>query len=189
MRKTIIAGAAAALLTGLFAANSYADTAASAHPDRAKIHQSMCADRAARATGRLAYLEARLNLTEAQKAPFAKYRDAVTANAKAAEQDCLARPEKAKSWDKRPSIVDRQARMQQMLEMKLAELKATRPALETLYASLNADQKAVLDRSGGEGHRHFARWRGDDRHGGMEHKARFQQRDGDKSGPDSSGQQ
>ncbi|HEX7776011.1 MAG TPA: hypothetical protein VF449_05745, partial [Parvibaculum sp.] len=123
MRKIMIAGAAAALLTGLFAANSFADTAMAAHPDRAKMHQSMCTDRAARTTGRLAYLQAKLNLTADQKAAFAKYDSAVMANAKAAEQDCLAHPMKAKG--ERPTIVERQARAQQMLEMKLTGLKAT----------------------------------------------------------------
>ncbi|HEX7776432.1 MAG TPA: hypothetical protein VF449_07870, partial [Parvibaculum sp.] len=58
------------------------------------------------------------------------------------------------------------------------------PSLEALYASLNADQKAVLDRQGGEGHRHFARWRGEEHHGGMEHKARFQHHDDDQPAPD-----
>ncbi len=181
MRKAIVAGAAAALLTGLFAASSFADTA-TARPDRAKMHRSMCTDRAARTTGHLAYLQAKLNLTAAQKAGFAKYSNAVTANAKAAEQDCLARPARAKG--ERPTIVERQAMMQQRMEMKLAELKATQPSLEALYASLDADQKAVLDRQGGEGHRRFARWRGGDHHGGMEHKTRFQHRGDEQPAPD-----
>ena len=78
--------------------------------------------------------------------------------------------------------------MQQRMEMKLTELKATQPSLEALYASLDADQKAVLDRQDGEG-RHFAGWRGGDHHGGMEHKARFQHHDGGQPAPEAPAQQ
>jgi hypothetical protein len=181
MRKIILAGAV--LLTTAVGASSFAlaDKAASLSPEKMQErHASMCSDRSAREVGRLAYLEAKLKPTSAQTSAWTKYRDAMTAQAKTAEQNCLSRPARVKG--ERPSIVERQAMMEKALEARLASLKATQPALQGLYATLNDDQKQVLDRQGGK--RHFANWRGHGRHGGgMEHKARFE-RHHDKPAPE-----
>jgi hypothetical protein len=181
MRKIILASAV--LLTTALGASSFAmaDKAASMSPEKMQErHASMCSDRSAREIGHLAYLEEKLKPTSAQNAAWTKYRDALTAQAKTAEQNCLTRPARVKG--ERPSIVERQAMMQKGLEAKVASLKATQPALQGLYASLTDEQKQVLDREGGN--RHFAGWRGHGRHGGgMEHKARFQ-RHHDKPTPE-----
>lgn len=181
MRKIILTGAV--LLTTAIGASSFAmaDKAASLSPEKMQErHASMCSDRSAREIGHLAYLEAKLKPTSAQAAAWTKYRDAISAQAKAAEQNCLSRPARVKG--ERPSIVERQAMMQKGLEAKLASLKATQPALQSLYATLTDEQKQVLDRQGGN--RHFANWRGHGhRDGGMEHKARFE-RHHDKPAPD-----
>lgn len=186
MRKIILAGAV--LLTTAIGASSFAmaaDNAASSSPEKMQQRlTSMCTDRTARATGHLAYLEAKLKPTSAQTAAWTKYRDAVTAQAKTAEQNCLSRPARVKG--ERPSIVERQAMMEKSLEARLASLKATQPALKDLYGSLNDEQKQVLDKQGGK--RHFANWRGHDRHGGMDHKARFE-RHHDKAAPTAPTQQ
>jgi hypothetical protein len=185
MRKIILAGAV--LLTTAIGASSFAmaDKTASASPEQMQQrHASMCSDRTARETGRLAYLEAKLKPTSAQTAAWTKYRDAVAAQAKVAEQNCLARPARTPGGE-RPSIVERQAMMQKGLEARLASLKATQPALQALYATLNDDQKQVLDRQGFEGRRHFANWRGHGPHGGgMEHKARFERHHDVKPAPE-----
>jgi hypothetical protein len=174
MRKIILAGAV--LLTTAIGASSFAmaDKAASPSPEKMQErHASMCSDRSAREVGHLAYLEAKLKPTSAQATAWTKYRDAMTAQAKTAEQNCLSRPARVKG--ERPSIVERQAMMEKGLEAKLASLKATQPALQGLYATLTDDQKQVLDHQGFGGNRHFANWRGHGRHGGgMEHKARFE---------------
>jgi hypothetical protein len=181
MRKIILAGAV--LLTTAIGASSFAmaDKAASPSPEKMQErHASMCSDRSAREVGHLAYLEAKLKPTSAQTAAWTKYRDAITAQAKTAEQNCLSRPARTKG--ERPSIIERQAMMEKGLEARLTSLKATQPALQGLYATLTDDQKQVLDRQ--DGNRHFANWRGHGRHGGgMEHKARFE-RHHDKSAPE-----
>jgi hypothetical protein len=51
--------------------------------------------------------------------------------------------------------LERNARMQKMLETKLAEMRSERPALEALYQSLTPEQKQVFDHSDhGFGHHH-----------------------------------
>ena len=179
MRKIILAGAV--LLTTAIGASSFAmaDKAASSSPEKMQQRlTSMCTDRTARETGHLAYLEAKLKLTSTQTAAWTKYRDAMTAQAKTAEQNCLSRPARVKG--ERPSIVERQAMMEKGLEARLASLKATQPALQGLYATLNDEQKQIINKQGGN--RHFANWRGHDRRGGMDHKARFE-RHHDKAAP------
>lgn len=183
MRKKLLAGAAAILLSGTFAAGALADSKPrDANPEaRAKMMQSFCTDRTAREAGRLAYLESKLKPTAAQQAAWKKYSEAMTADATAREKECLSRPARDKNGV-RPSIVERQAMMEKRLEARLASLKATTPALQSLYATLSDEQKAVLDRAQGpDGPRHFAKWRG---HGngdrGMMHRAHF---NGDRMGP------
>lgn len=188
MRKIILAGAV--LLTAVAGASSFAlaEKIAPRSPEEMqKHHASMCMDRSARETGHLAYLEAKLKPTSAQTAVWTAYRDAMTAQAKASEKDCLARTKPARG-EARPSIVERQAMMEKGLEAKLAGLKATQPALQALYATLTDDQKQVLDKQGLEGH-HFANWRGHGHHGGMEHKARFERHHDMKPAPETPVQQ
>jgi len=180
MRNKLLASAAAIVLSGTFAVAAFADTGKPQHmtPEaREKMVQSFCADHTARVIGHLAYLDAKLKPTAAQEAAWKSYNDAVTADAKAREKDCLARPAKHEG---RPSIVERQAMMEKGLEARLASLKATTPALQSLYATLSDDQKAVLDRDHPDGMRHFADWRHGHDGRGMMHKARF---DGDRKGP------
>lgn len=182
MRKTLLAGAAAILLSGTFAMAALADQKDHPGANRAEMTKNFCTDRSARAIGHLAYLEAKLKPTAAQSAAWTKYKDAVTADAKARESDCLARPVKDKK-DGRPTILERRAMMEKMLEAKLTSLKATTPALETLYATLSDEQKAVLDHDRDGAMRRFAHWRGEGRNGGMMHHARFdRQRDGGDNG-------
>jgi hypothetical protein len=178
MKKIHLIGAvAAAALAGQFAMASIAN-AEPPKRDPAKFHESMCTDRYAREVGRLSYLETKLAPTAAQKSAWNKYKSTVESTAKASETKCLARP--ARNMDgKRPSIVERQAMQQSMLESRLQTLKATQPALTALYASLNDEQKMTLDRSdrggmgghrmGGKRDHHRGDWgkhRGDDHRGG-----------------------
>lgn len=180
MRKKFLAGAAAILLSGSFAAGAFADTKpqhGSAEMQQ-KMAQTFCTDHTARVIGHLAYLQAKLKPTATQQAAWKSYNDAVTADATAREKDCLARPARHEG---RPTIVERQAMMEKGLESRLESLKATTPALQSLYASLSTDQKAVLDRDHPDGMRRFAHWR--EGHGDrkMMHKADF---DGDhRDGP------
>lgn len=170
MRKFMLASAV--LLTTAIGASSFAMADKGAERSPAQMqerHASMCSDRSAREIGHLAYLEAKLKPTAAQTAAWTKYRDTVTAQAKANEQDCLARPARKKG-DARPSIVERNAMMQKALETRLASLKATQPALEGLYAVLTDAQKQVINKEGREGKHRSGHWGDRDHHRGTDHK-------------------
>lgn len=117
-------------------------------------HAQMCKDRYARRAGRMAYLEAALSITDAQRGAFDQWRNLELSAAKAHSDACLAH--KAPMMDgHQPSIVERQAMMEKRLQDRLAGLQAERPALEALYASLTPEQKKLFDHMGGRfGHRH-----------------------------------
>lgn len=175
MRKIILTSAV--LLTTALGASTFALADKAPSGDRAERFSSMCTDRTAREIGHLSYLEAKLKPTSAQTKAWDNYKNVMTAQASASEKACLDRAASMKTGDKdhkRPTIVERQAMMEKGLEAKLASLKATQPATAELYATLNDDQKKVMDRQGFKGHGQFAgNWRGK-HHGGMDHKARFE---------------
>lgn len=184
MRKIFLTSAV--LAAAAIGASSYAFADKAPNGDRSARFTAMCTDRTAKMTGHLAYLEAKLKPTTAQTKAWDAYRDAVATQAKSAEAACLERAAsmKQKTKDhKRPSIVDRQAMMEKGLEAKLASLKATQPALTTLYASLTEDQQQMLNRYGNM-HRERAAWMGRKHHGGMDHKARFERHHDQKNAPD-----
>lgn len=118
-------------------------------------HKSMCGERYAHESARLAYLQARLELTEPQKPAFRKWADAVGQTAGLERDACLANTPKSTTP---PSIVDRESATASELRLKLQGLEATRPALQALYDQLTAEQRAVLDRphGGPEGRRHHS---------------------------------
>ncbi|MGB5947776.1 MAG: Spy/CpxP family protein refolding chaperone [Parvibaculum sp.] len=177
MHKRILAGTAAILLTGMVAAGAYAATPAPAAPNAAEMQkkqENRCADRTARMTGRLAYLEAKLKPTAEQRAAWANWRDSVMANAKAREQQCLQMP--ARTEKKRLSIVERQAMLETTLAARLEALRASRPALEALYKTLDDNQKKILDRAGDLENGRFG-------HGKDMRAHRFEQRRGGWNAP------
>ncbi len=152
LKCLLAAVSVAALCSPAFAQSAPESSAPAQHhwqkpgPDQmAEWHARMCNDLYARKAGRLAYLEAALNVTDAQKGAFDQWRDAELAAAKSHSSMCLAHtPGEKHEHD----ALARNARMQKMLEMKLAELKSEQPALEALYSSLTPEQKAVFDRAG-----------------------------------------
>ena len=124
--------------------------------DMAAWHAQMCNDHYAQAAGRLAYIEAKLSITDAQRPLFDHWRDAVLQNAQSHKSECLAHQF---TPGEHHSILERTAMMQKMLEGRLAALQSEQPALAALYQSLAPAQKAELD----ESHRGFGHDRG---HGG-----------------------
>jgi hypothetical protein len=113
----------------------------------------LCQDGYARAAGRFAYLEARLNLTGAQAPAFARWRDLRLAAAKQRAGECAARPLRRPGAARGanaapPNPVERLSREETMLQRRLADIQAERPALDALYGSLNATQRQVLAREG-----------------------------------------
>ncbi len=117
--------------------------------DFASIHKRMCNEHQARQAAHVAYIEAMLDLTEAQRPAFNKWRQAIHEAAGKEHAACLANTPKENA---RPTAVEREAHMEKMLAAKLQTLQATRPELEALYQALTPAQRAVFDRSFGPGH-------------------------------------
>lgn len=126
----------------------------------AASHQERCADRFAHQVGRIAYLEARLDLADSQRAAFDSWKSTVLATAKSEEGACTSHTMHA---DHPPTILDREAREQMMLKSRLSALESELPALQALYQTLSPEQKLAFDkpRMGGHGGRHggYREWR------------------------------
>jgi hypothetical protein len=144
---------------------AFAQTASSSPPaqaqpqaesQRADWHQRACAERYARMAGRLAYLEARLELTADQRPLWDKWRDAVTSGADQQRALCRQSPF---GLGAHSTIVERQAHFGKIAAARAQALQTAQPALEALYKALNPEQREVLDRPGREGWRHHG-WRG-----------------------------
>jgi hypothetical protein len=154
-RQTIVQVAVAAVLCAASAIAQASPAGDRGRDDAARDanmmqwHAQMCTDRYARHVGEMAYLETKLALTDSQRPLFASWKDAVLAGAKSRTDHCLTR----KRDEGQPvSLPDREARMHEMLEARLAEMDAQRPALTALYQSLTPEQKRVFDFShGGHG--------------------------------------
>jgi len=117
--------------------------------DQSAWHQHFCTERYARKAAHLAYLEAKLNLTEQQKPNWGKWRQTKIDAAEKRRAACLER-----DWgrDEHETALDREARIEKWLSTRLQGLQASRPALQALYESLSPEQKAVFDQA--------SRWRG-----------------------------
>jgi len=110
-------------------------------------HKQMCTDHYARNAGRVAYIKAKLSLTDTQRPLFDGWEKAVLGSAKSRESECLAR--QPKMGDRHGhTVLERQAQMQQ----RLSDLTAEQPSLKALYNSLSPEQKQVFDRPGPMGH-------------------------------------
>lgn len=131
------------------------------HPDFAALHKNMCEDRAAHAAAKLAFVEARLNLTDVQKPLFAKWRQGVMESVGKQKTACLAEP--APKPDAKPSVLEHEQREEAMLSARLQLLQSTRPALEAFYNSLTEAQKDSFNRM----HEDHMRGHEGGEHGGM----------------------
>jgi hypothetical protein len=102
--------------------------------------QAWCIERLARRAGLRAYIETKLNLTPAQMPLWRKVQDAADTETQQERQLCDALKPGAPS-----TVLDRLDRREQFLSVRLAGLKAVKPALEALYKSLTPEQKQILD--------------------------------------------
>ncbi len=114
-------------------------------------HQRMCTDHYARKAGKLAYLQAALSITDAQRGAFDQWRDVELAAAKEHSVACLAH---APGQEHEHDALTRNMHEEKMLETRLADLKSEQPALEALYQSLSPEQKQVFDHAAHGGHHH-----------------------------------
>src|SRR5262249_54700631 len=101
---------------------------------------------------RIAYLEARLQLTSDQQPLFDKWQQAVASGATKERDGCLA---SVPASGQKPTFLDRENRYEKMMTAKLATMQASRPALEALYQSLTPEQRVAFDRPM---HRHRGEW-------------------------------
>jgi hypothetical protein len=127
-------------------------TAEHRHGDMAAWHKEMCTDRYAHEASRLAYIQAKLSLSEPQSALFAKWRQAVLDQGTKERAACLDLTPKG---DSKPTFLEREAHMEKVLALKLQGLQATRPALEALYNSLSDEQKTIFDHASRHHGHHF----------------------------------
>jgi len=129
-----------------------------------KHHAEMCSDMAARETGQMAYLEAKLQLTGAQQSAFDQWKSVKLSEAKDRSAKCasMKMPDMAGGPDAmRHSPIEHMDREGDMLKHRLADLEQERPALTALYNSRNDTQKRAFAMEGGHhgmhggfGHRH-----------------------------------
>ena len=106
--------------------------------------KNMCIEHFARSAGRLAYLEAKLQLSTDQQPLWNKWADATSAGNGTMRDDCIAA---VPAKDTLKTALDRDSTIEKLLSDKLDALKTARPALEALYQSLTPEQRAAFDRS------------------------------------------
>ncbi|MDR3441068.1 Spy/CpxP family protein refolding chaperone [Telmatospirillum sp.] len=114
------------------------------HGDPVAFHKEMCTEHYAHKAAHLGYLQAMLGLTDQQQAGWNKYRQTVMDQGSKERAACL---EMAPKQNAKPTVLERQAHLEKILSLELQGLQAARPALEALYESLTAEQKAIFDRS------------------------------------------
>jgi hypothetical protein len=106
---------------------------------RGPRHGRFCQDMVARKAGKIAYLEAKLQLTPAQAPLFAQWKQVSLGTARQHEDACTARTGQARSH--RGDAVERLNRQEARLERRLADIRAERPALTALTAALTPAQQ------------------------------------------------
>ena len=112
--------------------------------------KNICIEHFARSAGRLAYLEAKLQLTTDQQPLWNKWADATSAGNSTMRDDCVAA---VPAKDTPKTALDRDSTIEKLLSDKLDALKTARPALEALYQSLTPEQRVAFDRGTQLGHR------------------------------------
>jgi hypothetical protein len=128
----------AALLAQNFPEASPANETSEFVPDP----KQFCDDHYAGEVGRIAYLETRLRLNEAEQPLFARWKDVRLSIAKRQAAECSARLDAADR--DRADPVARMTREEEMLKQRIADLDAERPAFATLYTALAPDQRLSL---------------------------------------------
>ena len=113
-------------------------------------HQKMCTERYALKAARLAYLEAKLALTDQQRPAWSKWRQIKLDAAEQRRTACLQHQHKEGA---NLTAIEREARREKFLSARLAQLQASKPALQALYDALNPEQKALFDQAAAH-HRH-----------------------------------
>lgn len=133
-------------------------------------HARWCENLYPRAVGKIAYLEAKLKLTSQQKPLFERWKSVRLASVKAHAKQCSSMTPPG------PGIMAKLNLEQRMLEARLSDIKAERPSLKALVASLSDNQQRILEREAMKARhhrfdmmRHGFHHRGWGHHRGMRH--------------------
>jgi hypothetical protein len=102
--------------------------------------QERCIDRLAWRAARRAYVEAKLDLTAAQRPLWDKVQGIAQAELQKERQLCGQLQAGEES-----TVLDRMDRAQQFLSAKLDALQSARPAVQALYQSLSPEQREIFD--------------------------------------------
>lgn len=102
--------------------------------------QERCIDRLAWRAARLAYVEAKLDLTAEQRPLWDKLQSVARAEQQKERQLCGSLKPREES-----TVLDRMDRAQQFLSARLDALQSAKPAVQALYQTLNAEQKEIFD--------------------------------------------
>ena len=102
--------------------------------------QERCIDRLAWRAARRAYVEAKLDLTPAQRPLWDKVQQAAQTEEQKERQLCRALKAGGAA-----TVLDRLDRMQQFLSTRLEGIAAAKPALQSLYQALTPEQRAIID--------------------------------------------
>ena len=116
------------------------------HFDKADMEKhmaQMCQDHYAKAVGKLAELEVRLDLTAKQKPLYERWKGTLLSAAKDRVNDCTT----MKMPDHDMSLVDHMKMHVKMLQAHLDIIKAQMPALEALNATLSDEQQETFKHS------------------------------------------
>ncbi|MCA3262023.1 MAG: Spy/CpxP family protein refolding chaperone [Telmatospirillum sp.] len=156
MKIRIAAALALSLVAGAALAQDRPARERDRQPDRAQgMLENMCREGDARLASRLAYTEAKVKPTAAQRAAWDAFARDARAAAEPMKRLCANPTAAAPANDAAASLARRETVMAAMLE----GMKTIRPALERLQLALNDEQKAALaetfeHRGRGHGHSH-----------------------------------
>jgi hypothetical protein len=99
-----------------------------------------CIDRLARRAGMLAYIETKLNLNAQQQSLWDKVQSTAANTTRKERQLCETIKPPAQE-----TALDRLTRMEHMMQVRLAGLKAAIPEVRQLYDALTPAQRAILN--------------------------------------------
>lgn len=105
--------------------------------------KQFCDDRYAGEVGRMAYLEARLQLSDSEQPLFGRWKDVRLDIAKRRAADCNTRI--AGADQDRADPVTRMSRQETMLKQRIADIDTERPVFAALYAVLTPEQRTALE--------------------------------------------
>lgn len=154
MSRITLITASVAIVLGLAALVNVARAAdPDAGPKAANFERMsrMCYDMEARMAARMAYNEAKLKLTETQKAEFKRLGETMKEAAAPMVRMCQDKADPAKT----ATLPERMTRMQQVAEARAESMRKLVPAMKDFYATLSLEQQKVADEimggSGGRG--------------------------------------